>query len=494
MAYNLSRNSRLFVTTNVNTSTGAVLTTGMTPNNCWELNILDGFKFSQDTAQTNIQINEAGTAPLRGQQAFNTALNPVDISFSTYIRPKLSNNEVKPDEQILWNALFGAVGIDGNTYIDTGTLTTATTISVTGSGVTFGRASTLSGTVTLQGATITNAVAGTWYNIKNVTASGGSSWEGPAKLRDYTAGGSVVLEYATPPAANATTAVSAVGAKLDKAAWTSLPSHAGRSVACAQVSTAPSNRNQLIPLGFIFVVDNVSYAINNCAMDGATVDFGLDAIATVAWSAKGTSITKLASNITATGGGAMSGGVTGTGYTDKCPATSPYITNKLSTLTLKSKLYGTDGTAGITYSVILTGGSLQIQNNISYVTPSNLGIVNTPIGYYTGSRAITGTVNAYLRTGTTNDVGDLLATMATDIGTAAQPKYYLQLEMGGSTNPTRVEFEMPGAAISLPSVDVADVVTTSINFTAQATKNDFDSQTYDIENTNDLTVRYYAAA
>ena len=250
----------------------------------------------------------------------------------------------------------------------------------------------------------------------------------------------------------------------------------------------------LAVFGIKFVVDNVSYAINNCAMDGATVDFGLDAIATVAWSAKGTSITKLASNITATGGGAMSGGVTGTGYTDKCPATSPYITNKLSTLTLKSKLYGTDGTAGTAYSVILTGGSLQIQNNINYVTPSNLGIVNTPIGYYTGSRAITGTVNAYLRTGTTNDVGDLLATMAANIGTAAQPKYYLQLEMGGSTNPTRVEFEMPGAAISLPSVDVADVVTTSINFTAQATKNAFDSQTYDIENTNDLTVRYYAAA
>ena len=174
MAYNLSRNSRLFVTTNVNTSTGAVLTTGMTPNNCWELNILDGFKFSQDTAQTNIQINEAGTAPLRGQQAFNTALNPVDISFSTYIRPKLSNNEVKPDEQILWNALFGAVGIDGNTYIDTGTLTTATTISVTGSGVTFGRASTLSGTVTLQGATITNAVAGD-YGTLVVSQPGGGN-------------------------------------------------------------------------------------------------------------------------------------------------------------------------------------------------------------------------------------------------------------------------------------------------------------------------------
>jgi len=37
MAYNLARNSRVFVTTNLNTATGAVKTTGFTtlkPGNC----------------------------------------------------------------------------------------------------------------------------------------------------------------------------------------------------------------------------------------------------------------------------------------------------------------------------------------------------------------------------------------------------------------------------------------------------------------------------
>jgi len=41
--------------------------------------------FSQNTSVDTVTLNEAGAAPVRGQRSFNTALEPVDFSFSTYI-------------------------------------------------------------------------------------------------------------------------------------------------------------------------------------------------------------------------------------------------------------------------------------------------------------------------------------------------------------------------------------------------------------------------
>ena len=109
MALNLSRNTRVWFTTNVNPTTGVLpdATTGysaFTSANIFELQVLDGYSFSQGTASTPITLSEAGNTPNRGQRAFNTALNPVDLSFSTYIRPRLNTN-VTAIEKVLWNAL-----------------------------------------------------------------------------------------------------------------------------------------------------------------------------------------------------------------------------------------------------------------------------------------------------------------------------------------------------------------------------------------------------
>ena len=65
MAYNLSRNSRVFFTTNVAAADGKVIVDGSTAfstTNCFEIQVLDGFSFKQDTAQTTIAINEIGRA------------------------------------------------------------------------------------------------------------------------------------------------------------------------------------------------------------------------------------------------------------------------------------------------------------------------------------------------------------------------------------------------------------------------------------------------
>ena len=90
--FNLVRNSRVFFTTNVSASTGVIpehTGTACSTSNTFELQVLDGFSFSQGTQQSVIQISEAGATPVRGQRAFNTQLDPVDFSFSMYVRPFL---------------------------------------------------------------------------------------------------------------------------------------------------------------------------------------------------------------------------------------------------------------------------------------------------------------------------------------------------------------------------------------------------------------------
>ena len=502
MAYNLARNSRVFVTTNLSTVAGAtvasgqsnapvgsVLAAGFTTTNTWEIQVLDGFKFTQGTATADISINEAGATPTRGKRTFNTALNPVDISFSTYIRPRLNGSTVTAEERVLWNALVGSVGIDAT--MQAGSVLAASTSS--GTVTTLVRASTTAAAATITSAlTLTPApTVGSVYYLKGATTSGAAAWYGPVKVTGYTAGTSLAVEYLTAPAAAATTASPAMtGMTLSLASWNEQPTNGAVATSSAVVTTGSSNKNQIQSIGFLFIVDTTCYVIDNCAMDQAQIDFGLDAIATIAWTAKGTQLKQMATlpTLSAAADPVISGSLTGTAMGKV--TTANYITNKLSTVTLQSNLGGISGTS---YSVVLTGGSISFANNINYITPNNIGSVNIPIGYFTGARSVSGTMNAYLRTGS-GSASALLSTLLSNIDSSAETKYRLQIEIGGATATTRVELDMPGTVIGIPSVDVADVVSTSITFSAQGTDVDIGSATaaYNLENTNDLTVRYYS--
>ena len=118
MSVNLLRNSKVYFTTNVDTiapNIGKILTTGFdsaTPN-VWEIQVLDDLSFSQTTAVETIAVNETGAAPIRGQRTFNTALNPVDFNFTTYMRPYDNATIVSAEESVLWNAMFATDPIGG---------------------------------------------------------------------------------------------------------------------------------------------------------------------------------------------------------------------------------------------------------------------------------------------------------------------------------------------------------------------------------------------
>lgn len=374
MAVNLLRNTKVFFTTNVDEQ-GKVKTgasdSAFSSTNTFQLLVQDGFSFSQTTSTETVQLNESGSTPNRGQRSFNTALEPVEFSFSTYIRPYKETN-VGCDDLVLWEAL--ATGKGATSSLAEGTSSTSLDFSV-------------------------------------------------------------------------------------------------------------SNRHQLEAFGMIIILDNTTYLIDNCALDQAQIDFGLDALAMITWTGRGTLIRKETTNWVASGGvftaGPAANGGTGNGYSQPT-ATAPYIANKLSVV----KLISGPNAAGAKSELPITGGSVTIANNLNYLTPANLGVVNTPVTYFTGTRAISGTLNAYL-TGTAETI---LANLLDGVETEIDPGYNLELNIGGTSN-SYVKLEMPAAMLSIPTINAEQVVSTTINFVAQASE----STAYDITKSNELTVTYYAA-
>ena len=645
MALNLVRNSRIFFTTNVNSSTGVINSSGFTTLNTQEIQVLDGFTFSQNTNSETITLSEAGGDPIRGQRAFNTSLAPVDFSFSTYVRPSNASSYITAEEAGLWNALLSA---NDTTKYDITSVTVNTGVSYAAStGVVTIAGTSLGGVVVTGSAadstkinvndiiTLTGLTTGTTSDAKYINAA--------CKVTAIAAG-SITATLLNPPpsmASISTISNSATTISVYKSAWAPVTS------TYSTVTAATSNKNQLQKFGMIFVVDNVTNAVDNCAMNQVTIDFGLDSIATLAWAGQATALRDASSTISLTGSGSVlitnatvtnlpstdnifvgnvvqytgSGGLTSqtgnsvtiatvtgttsltltggtlttTGYTssfkvlnysatatigtvvgsaspwtapltgltstqgisvgDAITATTgagtwgtgtavvksvdsssaitvtftggaapvaggvtavyvtiatlgvpaltaaakitsaPFITNKLSTVTFKT-LNALGSASAATYAIALTGGSVTITNNISYVTPSNLGIVNIPTTYYTGTRAISGTMNAYLKTGSgVGSTGQLLADMLAAASASTEPMASLSIALGGSTAATRVELDMPAVTFSIPAIDVQQVISTNIKFTAEgslpsATAN---GNTFAVDAVNDLTVRYYSA-
>jgi hypothetical protein len=479
-----------------------------TASNSQEIQVLDGFSFSQNTNNEQVTISEAGTTPKRGQRSFNTSLAPVDFSFSTYIRPTKPSN-VTCEESVLWNALMGVEKV--NTKSTAGSLTVPWS---GGTSITYTYSNT-NGTITVESASAFTKVptVGLQYLINGVTSTNPDDVDlvnGPATVTSVTNAGSPyrivftmgnqtnTINTTTP--AGTTGALTWTGITFYRSAW-------GESAVSSILAGHASNVNQLQRFGMLVVVDNVTYAIDNCALNEATIDFGLDGIATVQWTGQATALRQLTNSISLNSG-TVSGGLSGN-YNQKY-TTAKYITNKLSTCRLKvaKKLVNASGNTvadiGTAYFLPITGGSVTISNNISYITPAILGVVNSPVAYYTATRSVTGTLNAYLNTGTlvgatvggltvTEGTGELLADLTAVADVETEPLFYIELALGGPTAATRVELQMPSVSIGIPTINVEQVVSTAINFTAAASTGAYASRTYDLDKTNELTLRYFTA-
>ena len=157
--------------------------------------------------------------------------------------------------------------------------------------------------------------------------------------------------------------------------------------------------------------------------------------------------------------------------------TGNFIRNRLTQLTLapetsfQANTSFTNAAGGsdsyeTSYNVAITGGNVTISNNISYLTPEELGKVNQPIEHVTGTRTVTGSLTCYLASSdaATNRSKNLFADLVSDINTVIN-KFAITLQVGGtdSTKP-RFEIAMPTAHLEIPSHSIEDVISLETNF------------------------------
>tara|TARA_B100000965_G_scaffold111083_1_gene91697 strand:- start:897 stop:2486 length:1590 start_codon:yes stop_codon:yes gene_type:complete len=249
------------------------------------------------------------------------------------------------------------------------------------------------------------------------------------------------------------------------------------------------------------------YKLKDAVINEASIDFDIDGIATINWSGMAGQITDVPTGLgagqftaqdsfpnpsaigaiwidtndsdkfyisTATANDAASWyAVIDEGSTD----TGNFIRNRLTNLTLApetsfqsnttfTNAAGSSDSYETSYNVAITGGNVTISNNISYLTPEELGKVNQPIEHVTGTRTVTGSLTCYLASSdaATNRSKNLFADLVADINTVIN-KFAITLQVGGTdTTKPRFEISMPTAHLEIPSHSIEDVISLETNF------------------------------
>jgi hypothetical protein len=410
----------------------------------WEMPILDGYSFSQSNNTSEISLSEmesSGGVSRRGRRAFNDSLSAGEWSFSTYVRPFTATGaalgtgsadtaeEVHAVEEVLWAMMAGS-----DTY--TGAAFTRTTDAVTGPVIT--------------------------------------------------------------PAANS-----------------------------SAITFAESNRSTFQTANIYFVLGDANRTViklKDAVVNEASIDFEIDGIATINWSGQcsevldfsgstiedtaipvdtdvtrdstGSSDTVAVGDVwldsddsyrlyvlTAINNGAASSHTT---YVNEALTDSDnFIRNRLTQLSINGA-----GTTGLlaganAYSLTLTGGNITISNNVTYITPEELGVVNVPIGHVTGGRAVSGSFTCYLSLDSTamDGTGNLSRDFFEDVRSLTSTvtnSVDLTFKIGGS-NGRRLELNFPTAHVEIPTHSIEDVISLETNFMALPST---------IDGTNEVSITY----
>jgi len=388
--------------------------------NTFRMGVLDGYSFSQGSDSTDVTISEAGAAPNRGSKRFNDSLPPAEWSFGTYVRP----------------FKHGA-----NSFRAEGTFDCCENI-------------------------LWAALSGT--GLPNAT--------------ENTSGSGVFVS--------------------------------NTAVKGSLCNFTESDVHELMKLNLYFALENTTYRLNQAQINQAEVDFSIDGIAQITWSGNATTIDQVSSAIEdpskhiiqGTSAATPTSGNTDTfaetyNYADTTgPSDADYLRNKLSSLYLDADAQGggasSNGLDDRTYDINITGGSLTIANNVTYVTPETIGVIDKPIGSFTGARVVSGSLTMYLDT-KSNGSNQLLTDLAnaTDLVTNV---FDLRLFMGvnGTVDTDNegmeaddftapgVEFNMPKAHLTVPTVEVGDLISASVEFAAHGT---------DLLTGDEMQVKYLAA-
>lgn len=204
------------------------------------------------------------------------------------------------------------------------------------------------------------------------------------------------------------------------------------------------------------------YKIEGCVANEVSVDFDIDGISTLNWSGFGKIIEEVASF---NGSGALDRAIT---------STSNFIRNRLTTLDVASSISG----SAVTYALTLTGGNITFSNNITFLTPETLGIVNQPLGHVTGTRSISGNFTCYLDTA--SDKSRDLFEHVIEATTTVTNSFDMAFNIGGGSAPKLV-VDIPTAHLEVPTHSIDDVISLEANFHALPST---------IDGTDEATIAY----
>ena len=412
-------------------------------NFVWDLPVLDGFSFSQATNSSEITLAEmegTGGVSRRGRKQFNDSLAPAEWSFSTYVRP------------------FTSAG---------------------------------SGTGAADSAAKVHAIEEILWAL----------FSGPATY-----------------ASNA---------------FTNQTSHSTDAAVGLDIDFSESNKATLGTADIFFVLGDANrkvYKLKDCVVNEASLDFDIDGIATINWSGMSSEIIDMTTktHTTATSGSVFppafdahrdggtvdieigdvvlngtdahrmsvvvdptsSGTATMTGAVyESTLATDNFIRNRLTQLTViptaNTTYIGSLEAAG--YDITLTGGNITMSNNVTFITPEEIGLVNTPIGHVTGTRSVSGSMNCYLSkdTGANDHSADLWEDLKS-ITSVVTNSFALVFKIGGATgNTARLEVNMPTCHLEIPTHSIEDVISVETSFNALPST---------IDGTNEVTLKYFPKA
>jgi hypothetical protein len=476
------------------------------------------------------EMEDSSGRSRRGRKMFTDSLSAAEFSFSTYIRPfkstgSKSNTNGKADstanhhhavEEALWVAMAGQ-----NVYVpSTGKFK---------HGATGGALSSIAIASGETDADSGDRVDGT-YNIAiptvgadadaSATVTGGTQQGGTnAVIKVVVSSGTAVATITERGTKFETGQSITIGDELmggdgsgDALVLTATSESFTSDATDLDINFYDSSRASLGTFNLYFVFSDRSagrllYKLKDAVINEASIDFDIDGIATVNWSGMAGQIQEVPTGLnagqftaqdtfpnpgaagaiwidtndsdkfyistSATNAAASWYAVIDEGSTD----TGNFIRNRLTNLTLApetafkaattfTNAAGSSDSYETDYSVAITGGNVTISNNISYLTPEELGKVNQPIEHVTGTRTVTGSLTCYLASSdaATNRSRDLFADLVSDVNTVIN-KFAITLAVGGTdTTKPRFQIIMPTAHLEIPSHSIEDVISLETNF------------------------------
>ena len=445
-------------------------------NGVFEVPVLDGFSFSQANNSTEVTLAEmessAGVSK-RGRRVFNDSLAPVEWNFSTYVRPfktagtnvsgnanRNSNANHHAVEEVLWAMFVGDAA-----YTATSSSADPSFTGLTTDTSDLDIAFTNSNKSTLGTANI-------YFSLDDANSD----------RKVYKCTDAVVNEASIDFDIDgiATISWSGFASTLVEA------SQPTRTVFEAINSTNNYIRNRLTQLT-ITAADPVTFPGNQTTVTGITKANPAVVTAAAHGFSNGDTVGFNGTSSLTVGGVDIIKNADGTGktFTVANVSTNTFELSGLNSTSASGTFSGSPTVGDGDYSLTLTGGSMTMTNNITYLTPETIGSVNSPIGHVTGARSISGAFTCYLAFDTTDNDGtstDFFNDMTSATAkTKVVNSFATKFAVGGTSASPRLELDFPTAHFEIPSHSIEDVISVETTFQALPST---------IDNTNEATLKY----